>query len=121
VVTNDDEKADQKLVTGDAVNVAARLEQAAPVNEIYLDETTWQLVRDAAESEAVEPLQLKGKAERVDRLPPGVGVRPGRLRAAPGHARSPPVPACCAAAACPMATASPSGPGGHGRRSGRHP
>ncbi|HEU5279768.1 MAG TPA: adenylate/guanylate cyclase domain-containing protein, partial [Gaiellaceae bacterium] len=36
VVANDDETADQKLATGDAVNVAARLEQAAPVNEIYL-------------------------------------------------------------------------------------
>jgi class 3 adenylate cyclase/tetratricopeptide (TPR) repeat protein len=65
VVANDDEKADQKLATGDAVNVAARLEQAAPVNEIYLGETTYHLVRDAVEVETVEPLQLKGKAERV--------------------------------------------------------
>lgn len=65
VVANDDEHADQKLATGDAVNVAARLEQAAPVNEIYLGETTFRLVRDAVEVEAVEPLQLKGKAERV--------------------------------------------------------
>jgi class 3 adenylate cyclase/tetratricopeptide (TPR) repeat protein len=65
VVANDDEKADQKLATGDAVNVAARLEQAAPVNEIYLGETTWHLVRDAVEVEQVEPLQLKGKAEKV--------------------------------------------------------
>ena len=65
VVANDDPNADQKLATGDAVNVAARLEQAAPVNEIYLGETTWRLVRDAVEVEAVEPLQLKGKTERV--------------------------------------------------------
>jgi class 3 adenylate cyclase/tetratricopeptide (TPR) repeat protein len=65
VVANDDEKADQKLATGDAVNVAARLEQAAPVGEIYLGETTYQLVRDAVEVEVVEPLQLKGKTERV--------------------------------------------------------
>jgi class 3 adenylate cyclase len=65
VVANDDEKADQKLATGDAVNVAARLEQAAPVNQIYLGETTYQLVRDAVDVEAVEPLQLKGKAEKV--------------------------------------------------------
>jgi class 3 adenylate cyclase/tetratricopeptide (TPR) repeat protein len=65
VVANDDEKADQKLATGDAVNVAARLEQAAPINQIYLGESTWQLVRDAVEVEAVEPLQLKGKAEKV--------------------------------------------------------
>ena len=65
MVANDDPKADQKLATGDAVNVAARLEQAAPVNEIYLGETTYRLVRDAVEVEAVEPLQLKGKAEQV--------------------------------------------------------
>ena len=65
VVANDDPTADQKLATGDAVNVAARLEQAAPVNQIYLGETTWRLVRDAVEVETVEPLALKGKAERV--------------------------------------------------------
>jgi class 3 adenylate cyclase/tetratricopeptide (TPR) repeat protein len=65
VVANDDPSADQKLATGDAVNVAARLEQAAPVNQIYLGETTWRLVRDAVEVETVEPLALKGKTERV--------------------------------------------------------
>jgi predicted ATPase/class 3 adenylate cyclase len=65
VVANDDPTADQKLATGDAVNVAARLEQAAPVDQIYLGETTWRLVRDAVEVEAVEPLALKGKTERV--------------------------------------------------------
>ncbi len=65
VVANDDPTANQKLATGDAVNIAARLEQAAPENEIYLGETTYRLVRDAVEVEAVEPLDLKGKAEKV--------------------------------------------------------
>ena len=65
VVANDDPTADQKLATGDAVNVAARLEQAAPVDQIYLGETTWRLVRDAVEVEVVEPLALKGKSEKV--------------------------------------------------------
>ena len=65
VVANDDPAAAQKLATGDAVNVAARLEQAAPENEIYIGETTYRLVRDAVEVEVVEPLELKGKAERV--------------------------------------------------------
>ena len=55
----------QRLVTGDAVNVAARLEQAAPRDEILIGESTYRLVRDAVEVEAVEPLELKGKAERV--------------------------------------------------------
>ncbi len=65
VVANDDPGAAQKLATGDAVNVAARLEQAAPENEIYLGETTYRLVRDAVTVESVEALELKGKAERV--------------------------------------------------------
>jgi class 3 adenylate cyclase/tetratricopeptide (TPR) repeat protein len=55
----------QRLVTGDAVNTAARLEQAAPANEILLGELTYALVREFVDVEAVEPLELKGKAERV--------------------------------------------------------
>jgi class 3 adenylate cyclase/tetratricopeptide (TPR) repeat protein len=55
----------QRLVTGDTVNTAARLEQAAPTNEVLLGETTYRLVRHAVEVEEVEPLELKGKAERV--------------------------------------------------------
>src|SRR6187549_775743 len=55
----------QRLVTGDAVNVAARLEQAAPANEILLGELTYELVRESVDVETVEPLELKGKAERV--------------------------------------------------------
>jgi class 3 adenylate cyclase len=48
------------LVTGDAVNVAARLEQAAGAGEILLGEATLRLVRDAIEGEAVS-LTVKGK------------------------------------------------------------
>lgn len=55
----------QRLVTGDAVNTAARLEQAAPANEVLLGDLTYRLVRDAVTVEVVEPLELKGKAERV--------------------------------------------------------
>ncbi|HEY9067386.1 MAG TPA: adenylate/guanylate cyclase domain-containing protein [Burkholderiaceae bacterium] len=65
VVANDDPTADQKLATGDAVNVAARLEQAAPADQILIGEVTYRLVRDAVRVEAVEPLELKGKAQRV--------------------------------------------------------
>jgi class 3 adenylate cyclase/tetratricopeptide (TPR) repeat protein len=60
-----DASSGQRLVTGDAVNVAARLEQAAAPGEILLGETTYRLVKDAVEVEAVEPLELKGKADRV--------------------------------------------------------
>jgi len=55
----------QRLVTGDTVNTAARLEQAAPTNEVLLGDETYRLVRHAVEVEPVEPLELKGKAERV--------------------------------------------------------
>jgi predicted ATPase/class 3 adenylate cyclase len=55
----------QRLVTGDTVNVAARLEQAAPALEVLIGEPTYRLVREAVEVEEVEPLELKGKSERV--------------------------------------------------------
>ncbi|HET7857119.1 MAG TPA: adenylate/guanylate cyclase domain-containing protein [Gaiellaceae bacterium] len=55
----------QRLVIGDAVNVAARLEQAAPALEILVGEPTYRLVRGGVEVEPVEPLELKGKSERV--------------------------------------------------------
>src|SRR6266545_1589109 len=45
--------------------VVARLEQAAPPYEILVGEPTYRLVKDAVEVEPVEPLELKGKAERV--------------------------------------------------------
>jgi class 3 adenylate cyclase/tetratricopeptide (TPR) repeat protein len=65
VVANDDPNANQKLATGDAVNVAARLEQAAPEGQILLGELTYRLVRDAVDVEPVEPLELKGKSQRL--------------------------------------------------------
>src|SRR4051812_40142761 len=53
------------FVTGDAVNVAARLEQAAGAGEIFIGKSTYELVRDAVEVEEVAPLALKGKSEPV--------------------------------------------------------
>src|SRR5919109_4484016 len=54
---------EERLATGDAVNVAARLEQAAAPGEILLGPETARLVRDAVETERTEPLELKGKRE----------------------------------------------------------
>ena len=51
--------------TGDAVNVAARLEQAAQPGEILIGESTLRLVRDAVDADPVDPIELKGKAESV--------------------------------------------------------
>ena len=60
-----DADARQRLVIGDPVNVAARLEQAAGAMEALIGDTTYRLVRDAVDVEPVEPLELKGKSERV--------------------------------------------------------
>jgi class 3 adenylate cyclase len=56
---------EERLATGDAVNVAARLEQAARPGEVLVGQPTLALVEGAAEVEPVEPLELKGKREPV--------------------------------------------------------
>jgi class 3 adenylate cyclase/tetratricopeptide (TPR) repeat protein len=56
---------DERLATGDAVNVAARLEQAARPGEILLGDRTRRLVGAAVEAELVAPLELRGKSELV--------------------------------------------------------
>jgi class 3 adenylate cyclase len=81
VVTGDPAIGDA-LVLGDAVNVAARLEQVAAPGEVLLGESTYRLVRDAVEAERVTPLHLKGKGAPVVAYHLGQ-VDPG----APGHAR----------------------------------
>ena len=55
----------ETLVTGDAVNVAARLEQAAQPGQVLIGTATERLVRTGVLAEPVEPLALKGKAESV--------------------------------------------------------
>jgi class 3 adenylate cyclase/tetratricopeptide (TPR) repeat protein len=64
-VVTGDTSGSQRLATGDTVNVAARLEQAAPAGEVLIGESTFRLVRDAVEVVPVEPLTLKGKPEPV--------------------------------------------------------
>src|SRR5215510_824030 len=61
-VVEGDAASRETFVTGDPVNVAARLEQAAVPGEILVGESTFRLVRDAVEVEAVEPLAAKGKS-----------------------------------------------------------
>ena len=56
---------EERLATGDPVNVAARLEQAASPGDILLGRETLRLTRDAVDVEELEPLELKGKAEGV--------------------------------------------------------
>jgi class 3 adenylate cyclase/tetratricopeptide (TPR) repeat protein len=54
------------FVTGDAVNVAARLEQAADPGEILVGERSAALVAGAFEFEAPMRVEAKGKAEGVE-------------------------------------------------------
>ena len=63
-----DPASGQALVTGDAVNVAARLEQHAQPGEILLGEATYRLVRRDVDVEPVAPLELKGKGDPVPRV-----------------------------------------------------
>jgi class 3 adenylate cyclase/tetratricopeptide (TPR) repeat protein len=60
-----DSPSGQRLATGDAVNVAARLEQAAQAGEILIGETTAALARGVAAVERLEPIPARGKAEAV--------------------------------------------------------
>jgi class 3 adenylate cyclase len=55
----------QPFVAGDAVNVAARLEQAAGPGEILLGEATYRLVVDAVAVEPVAPFVPRGKLTPV--------------------------------------------------------
>ena len=68
-------------VAGDAVNVAARLQQAADPGEILLDEQTERLVRDAVRTERVDPGALKATGRELAwRLLELAPEAPGYLR-----------------------------------------
>jgi class 3 adenylate cyclase len=56
---------EERLATGDAVNVAARLEQAAKPGDVLLGAETLRMTRAAIEVDPVEPLSLKGKSAPV--------------------------------------------------------
>ena len=73
---------DERLATGDAVNVASRLQHAAEPGAVLIAEATVERTRDALEVEPLERLQLKGKAAPVEafRL---LGVREARPRGGP--------------------------------------
>jgi len=56
---------EEEIFVGDAMNTAARLEQAAAAGEVLVGEATWRLVHHAVELEPVGALELKGKAQAV--------------------------------------------------------
>ena len=59
----------ERLATGDAVNVAARLEQVAQPGEVLVGAETLALVREAVEVGEVRLVDLKGKAKPVASYP----------------------------------------------------
>jgi class 3 adenylate cyclase/tetratricopeptide (TPR) repeat protein len=60
-----DPSAGESFVTGDTVNVAARLEQAAGPGEVLIGGATHGLVADVVKAEAVTALKVKGKTEPI--------------------------------------------------------
>ena len=81
VVANTDENAEQRLATGDAVNVAARLEQAAPANEVLIGEVTYSLVRGPGRGRGGRAARAQGQGRARPGLPPD--RRPRRDRPSP--------------------------------------
>ncbi len=77
---------DAPMASGDTLNIAARLEQAAGPGEILIGEQTHRLTREAAHVESLGPLALKGKsrpvlAYRVVSIVEHPAGHPRRLRA----------------------------------------
>jgi class 3 adenylate cyclase len=75
-------------LAGDAVNVAQRLETAAPADGVLVSAQTERLLRDVARLAPLEPLQLKGKSaptrawQLLELLPPAglaAGTPTGRM------------------------------------------
>lgn len=65
VIASADPSAQQALVSGEVVNIAARLEQHAAAGQILIGADTAQAAGKAAVTCPVGPLQLKGKAQPV--------------------------------------------------------
>ena len=65
----------EAVVTGDVVNTAARLQSAAPVGAVLVGEETYRSTRDAILYAPTDPVEAKGKEERV---PAWIAVRETR-------------------------------------------
>jgi class 3 adenylate cyclase len=64
-VVTGDPATGKPFVTGDAVNVAARLETTAAPGEVLVDESTHRRVRDTLATEPLGPVLLKGKTDAI--------------------------------------------------------
>ena len=97
-VVSGDPSARETFVTGDAVNVAARLEQAAPLGGVLIGESTYRLVRDAVTRRGGRAAGGEGKVGAAGCVPAargrerafgvGSGEPAGRARCGAGAARA---------------------------------
>ena len=60
-----DAGAGQRFVSGDAVNLAKRLEEAAGTGEVVIGDATYRLVRNAVTAEPLEGMAVKGKEKPI--------------------------------------------------------
>ena len=58
-------EAGEGMASGDVVNTAARLQNAAPVNGILADETTYRATRQVVDYKEATAVEAKGKAEPI--------------------------------------------------------
>src|SRR5919204_5626954 len=75
------DEADSTFATGEAVNVAARLQQVARPGEILIGQSAHRLTRGAIETEPAGPLELRGFRDPIPAFRP-VAARDGFGRAA---------------------------------------
>jgi class 3 adenylate cyclase/tetratricopeptide (TPR) repeat protein len=78
LVTLGAEARSEGIASGDVMNTAARIQSAAPVNGILIDEETYRHTSQVIDYQPVEPVAAKGKAEPV------AVWKPVAIRAAPG-------------------------------------
>ena len=65
LVVSSNPSLDLGMAAGDAINTAARIQSAAPVNGVLVGDVTYQTTRDVIEYRPAEPIAAKGKSEPV--------------------------------------------------------
>jgi class 3 adenylate cyclase len=66
IVSVDQARSGEPLATGDVVNTAARLQNAAPPGRVVVGAETYRGTRHAIKYEPLDAIEAKGKAERVE-------------------------------------------------------